>query len=221
MRMRERPTSYKLDWGGPQSLSSRKWVCWQCAADTGNDKGLQALETTPSGNNGYLDRIYICPVCYAPTYFDHNETQYPGASFGEKLEFLPPIVSRVYDEARDVMTVSAYHAAGMLCRKLLMHIAVEQLAPENKTFKFYVDHLVSEGFIPKASKVYAEHIKELGNDATHEIREFTIDEAKEMISFLEMVCRTIYEYPGRLKPAESPGGQSEGHAVVADQEVGA
>ena len=153
-------------------------------------------------NTGHVS-IYICPNCFAPNYFDDNGVQAPGPPAGASLEALPDLVARVYDEARRVMTVRGEHAAAMLCRKLLMHVAVEKGAKKDQNFEFYVTYLVDEGFIPKASQDYAKHIKNLGNEATHQIRDFTRTEAEEMIAFLEMLCRSCYEYPAKLK-AKAP-----------------
>ncbi len=181
------------------ALEAKKWQCWHCGSQTGNDRGYAATEHSGGGSQGHLDYIYVCPVCSYPTFFDQSGDQFPGAQFGEPLTDLPPLVDRIYDEARRAMSVAGYHAAAMLCRKLLMHIAVEKGAKENKSFASYVDHLVNSKVIADSLLEYATHVKDLGNEANHEIREIGREEAEEMISFLEMVCRTVYVYPAQLR----------------------
>ena len=110
-------------------------------------------------------------------------------------------VQQLYREIRNCSTVSAYTAAVLLCRKLLMNIAVELGATPNKTFQFYVKYLADNGYIPPNAKGWVDHIRNKGNEATHEIILMSQPEAEELISFAEMLLRIIYEFPQRVPPS--------------------
>lgn len=78
-----------------------------------------------------------------------------------------------------------------------MHVAVDQGAEENKSFAHYVNYLVSQNLIPPGTKDWVDEVRELGNDATHEIKEFSLNEAKAAIDFVSMLLKLLYEYPAR------------------------
>ena len=87
----------------------------------------------------------------------------------------------------------------MVCRKLLMHIAVEEGADEDKSFKYYVDWLEESHYIPPNGKDVVEYIREKGNEANHEIVPMEKEDAEALIGFLELFMRFIYEVP-KLSP---------------------
>jgi hypothetical protein len=80
-----------------------------------------------------------------------------------------------------------------------MHIAVEQGAPEGKSFLAYVEFLSKEGFVPPHGKEWVDHIREKGNEANHEIVLMSQNDAIDLINFSEMLLKFIYEFPKRLK----------------------
>lgn len=79
-----------------------------------------------------------------------------------------------------------------------MHIAVEQGAGPNLEFVKYVDYLVDNHFAPPNSKSWVDQIRKHGNEANHEIVIKTIDDALEVLTFLEMLLRFIYEFPAKV-----------------------
>lgn len=81
-----------------------------------------------------------------------------------------------------------------------MNIAVEQGAPANKSFVEYVNFLETTGYIPPNGKAWVEHIRQKGNEATHEIPRASQDDAKTLITFIEMLLRFVYDFPLRLPP---------------------
>ncbi len=86
----------------------------------------------------------------------------------------------------------------MCVRKLLMHVTVEQGGSKDLTFNQGIDYMIGAGLIPKVSEPYAKHIKDLGNEANHEIREISRAEGERMIAFAELLCQNVYEQPGKL-----------------------
>ncbi len=79
-----------------------------------------------------------------------------------------------------------------------MHVTVEQGGSKDLTFNQGIDYMIGAGLIPKVSEPYAKHIKDLGNEANHEIREISRAEGERMIAFAELLCQNVYEQPGKL-----------------------
>lgn len=79
-----------------------------------------------------------------------------------------------------------------------MHIAVSKGAEENQNFKYYVDFLAKE-YTPPEGKEWVNHIREKGNEANHEITLMSKEDAEELLSFLEMLLKFIFEWSGRMK----------------------
>lgn len=180
------------DWRNLEGLEPKTYICGFCGLNIGSVSGFKT-SSNPR-------RVYICPYCDKPTYFGDDE-QVPGAPFGNEVQNLPMETQKLYREIRNCSSVSAYTAAVLLCRKLLMNIAVEQSAPPNKTFQFYVSYLSDKGFIPPNAKGWVDHIRSKGNEATHEIVLMTQPEAEELIVFAEMLLKIIYEFPQRVPPS--------------------
>lgn len=96
------------------------------------------------------------------------------------------------------MAAGAPTAAVLCCRKLLMHVAVERKAKEGENFVAYVQYLEDNNFIPAGAKSWVDQIRTRGNEANHEIQIKSRPEAEEMIDFVEMLLKVIYDYPSRV-----------------------
>ena len=81
---------------------------------------------------------------------------------------------------------------------MLMNIAVEQGAAEGLKFIEYVSFLSDKGFVPPNGKHWVDHIRKKGNEATHEIAIMVEQDAKELVTFVEMLLRFIYEFPNMV-----------------------
>ena len=177
-------------WQGTSSIGSIDYTCGYCGHEIATPIGYQT-----NGNA----KIYICHWCDQPTYFDGDMWQVPGASFGNQVEHIPDDVSALYNEARNCMQVNAYTASILCSRKLLMNIAVSRGAKEGLKFIQYVDYLAANGYLPPDGKEWVDQIRQVGNMATHEINIMKRSEAAELIMFLEMLLKFIYEYPAIMK----------------------
>jgi len=158
-----------------------------------------------ASNKGYFIkdsncRIYICPHCNRPSYFEDGR-QHPSVTFGNQVKGLPSKeIEALYNEARRCTSVQAYTAAVLACRKLLMNIAVQKGAEERKPFIEYVEYLADKGYVPPNGKEWVDHIRKKGNEATHEIALMNEDDAKDLITFIEMLLKFIYEFPSKITP---------------------
>jgi hypothetical protein len=130
------------------------------------------------------------------------ELQLPGVAPGNEVAHLPQDVASLYREARNAVAASAHTAATLVCRKLLMNIAVAEGAPVGKTFLEYVEYLANQGYVPPKGKGWVDHIRKKGNEATHEIVLMSKQDAEELIAFTEMLLKFIYEFPSRVPKSQ-------------------
>ena len=119
---------------------------------------------------------------------------------------LPEEVEAIYEEARDSVSVRAFTGAVMLCRKILMHIAVENGASEGKSFKTYVNWLLDEHYAPRGAEPWIDYIRERGNFANHEIALMERKDAVGVLTFTEALLRNVYELPNAVPFFQSGDG---------------
>ena len=81
-----------------------------------------------------------------------------------------------------------------------MHIAVERGAEAGKSFAHYVDYLAKKHFVPPGSEKWIDRIRTTGNEANHEIVLMKQGDAEDLINFLEMLLKFMYEFPGKIGP---------------------
>jgi hypothetical protein len=179
-----------MTWHGENQIQSRKFRCGFCGNTVATDTGF-------SSKNDGTQKLYICPHCDRPTFFDSNN-QVPGVAPGMDVSHLPKELEAIYNEARRCVSIGAYTSAVLSCRKLLMHIGVQQKAEPGKPFIHYVEYLAGNGYVPPNGKAWVDHIRKKGNEATHEIVLMSRDDANELILFSEMLLKFIYEFPARV-----------------------
>lgn len=186
-----------LYWIQSATIESRSFTCGHCGNPIASNLGYS--------NQMSKERIYLCHACGKPTYTDIGGIQVPGASFGTAVQHIPNSdVTNLYDEARHCMQVNAYTASVLCSRKLLMNISVERGAAEGKSFVEYVRFLETKGYLPPDGKDWADHIRTKGNEATHEVHIMTRDDAADLLTFVEMLLKFIYEYPGTIRAKLNP-----------------
>jgi hypothetical protein len=188
-----------LNWSKPLTLTNRSFVCGHCSDKVASDRGYKIGEYG-DGSGKQKGGVYICPNCVGPTFFPPNGTQLPSPAIGKPVDKIPAELDALYGEARRCTTSSSYTAAVLLCRKMLMNLAVSQGAKEGLKFIQYVDYLSDQGYLPPNGKHWVDHIRKRGNEATHEISVMSETDAKELLTFTEMLLRFIYEFPSMVSP---------------------
>jgi hypothetical protein len=191
-----------VSWVNLTSVGGIKYVCGYCGTLTAPNSGYQA---NPQHGLTQVGIILICSYCNRPTYMltDAEQTIYeqmPTAKPGQPVQGLPPEVNSAYDEARLCSGAGAHTGAVMLCRKLLMNVSVSRGAKEGETFKYYIEWLRDNHYTPPGSEDWVNRIRDKGNEATHKIEVTGIEDAKDLISFVEMLLKFIYEFPMRSQP---------------------
>ena len=185
------------DWYNPGNEAAIRYQCGYCDAIVGSRSAYWVQQ------HAGLYRIRICPNCNRPTFFEGNE-QTPGVAFGESVGNLPEVIRALYDEARRCTSIAAYTSAVLASRKILMHVGVEKGAPENQNFIEYVNYLVGKGYVPPDGQGWVDHIRKKSNEANHEIKIMDSATAQELVVFVEMLLRFIYDLPARVpKPVAS------------------
>jgi uncharacterized protein DUF4145 len=182
-------------WQSRAQVDGFAWTCGYCGRAVSS---TLAYTTYPD-----VARIFVCSGCGRPTYRNYDGSEVlPAPFFGNDVAELPKDVARLYDEARDAMTVAAYTSVVLACRKILMHVASSKGAPPGKTFVEYVEYLRDHHLIPQDSEHWVDHLRKRGNEANHEIRLMEKSDAEEMLVFAEMLLKLTYEFPRRIaKPA--------------------
>lgn len=88
-----------------------------------------------------------------------------------------------------------------------MHIAVSKGAKAGESFVSYVQYLADHNYVPPDAKDWVDHIRQKGNEANHEIAVMSRADAEELLSFIEMLLKVIYEFPAAVRQkysAKSP-----------------
>jgi hypothetical protein len=183
------------EWAGAKGCSEVSYTCGYCGTFSAPSRGY-LCETRRGDEYGW---IYICPNCNKPTFINKTPfEQTPGPRLGNNLSHLPNDVEQLYNEARNCLSVNAFTASVLSCRKLLMNVAVSKGADAGKSFVFYVNFLNDNHYIPPNSQTWVDHIRNKGNEATHEIPSMTKEDATELLTFTEMLLRFVYELPGTM-----------------------
>ena len=177
-------------------IQSRGYVCGYCSHRVGPNTGFSA------GGQAQVF-IYICSYCTRPTYFGSDGKQYPGVPLAVPVENVPKEIGSLYAEARQCASVGSHTSAVLTCRKILMHIAVQKGAKAGDSFVSYVEYLASKGYAPPDAKTWVDYIRQKGNEANHEIKVMSEQDAQPLIAFVEMLLKLIYEFPQKV-PSVAP-----------------
>src|SRR5437588_1275317 len=86
--------------------------------------GVSANIVHQESNNGVLYWLR-CPHCTDASVRTRSGAVYPIAPAGGTVLHLPNDVERAWREARTSHAVAAYTASEVMCRKILMHLAVD------------------------------------------------------------------------------------------------
>ena len=177
-------------WHSLDNIGPRPYKCGYCGAMSGSRSGYF--------RNHYNWRIYICSNCARPTFFE-GEQQNPASLVGSPVSHIPEEIEILYNEIRKCTSFGAYNCAVLVGRKLLMNIAVKQGAEQGKTFLEYIDYLASKGYIPPNGKEWVDYIRNKGSEADYEVVLMVREDASEIITFIEMLLKFIYEFPSRMR----------------------
>lgn len=185
------------EWAKTSDTSKVGFTCGYC--------GREAAPSKKYYDDRGLGQIYICPACTQPTFMGINNLQVPSIRIGRDIAGISSEdIARLYNEARDCTSVGAFNATVMICRKILMNLAVQHSAEENKNFLYYVDYLTDKGFVPPQGRAWVDAIRLKGNEATHEIELMNFKDAQLVLHFTEALLRFNYEMPHLFENHNKP-----------------
>lgn len=171
-----------------------RWTCGYCDEQVASKQGFWSDETQTA--------IAICPNCEAPSFMRNPAGPVPAPKPGRPVHAAPTELARLYDEARRCAAAQGFTGAVLLCRKLLMHVAVHLGAEEGQSFVAYVNHLDAHHWIPPNSRGWVDYIRKRSNEANHEIVFMSEEDASSLIYLAEMLLRTVYELPSKVPLAQ-------------------
>jgi hypothetical protein len=162
-----------------------------------------------------------CVSCYRGL-VDNDGVISPGVRPLDTPDVLTGDDLAAWTEALSCLSVGANTAAVMMCRKLLFHIAVAHKLPEKDgsgrapNFAKALKHLEDEGIITKHMLPWVTKIKDVGNEANHEIPRTSAADAMAVAKFTRQLIMLAYELPAmvaenapdELEAAEGDGGAS-------------
>lgn len=179
-------------------IVSTNYKCGYCGKDISSNHGYNIFRN--SSDSSLIGVIAICHNCEKPTYFQYYPNlQIPSPEEGRNIQKLPENIEQIYKEIKNCYSVQAWTSVVLLSRKLLMHIAVEHGALEDKKFIEYVDFIKKEHLVPKGCAEWLEKIRGRGNSVNHTITLSDIDEAKEIFEFIQIFLQVNYEFNYLLK----------------------
>lgn len=177
---------YKPD--GSTSDSWSPFVCGHC----GTQVSGVVVAYISNGAGGAI-RWLQCPTCLDGSVLSADGSVHPGVMFGPEIDGLPPEVREAYGEARRCLAANAFTAAEGMCRKILMHVAVDKGAKEGKTFASYIDALATGGYITPPMRDWVTLIKNHGNEAHHLLEPPSQRRAEGTLLFTAQLLRSVYE----------------------------
>lgn len=152
---------------------------------------LLVAGSTTFGATGWLR----CPSCNEGSVRLRDGSVWPTAPAGGSVKNLPADVEKAWREARTAHAVAAYTASEIMCRKILMHIAVDVAkAKVGESFAAYIDALEKAGYITTGLKGTVDTIRQRGNVANHELPSSTEAESETTLSITELLLTTTYGY---------------------------
>ena len=177
--------------GGTSLVSRFDYKCGHCDRHV-SGRVVNIYSRTPNKVDDPIIQFMICPSCIKGSIWSGGKI-IPGTKPGEKLEGLPVEIEAAYQEARSCFSINAFTACELVCRKILMHVGVDKGAETGQSFISYLDYLEEKGYITPIIKDWADLIREIGNQSTHELIPPDENRTKATLMFTMELLRIIYE----------------------------
>lgn len=148
-----------------------------------------------------------CIACRRPAVVSYGR-QYPSSL---PLSIPKGVTGRelqTWEEVRSCLGIGANSAATMLCRRLLLHVAVAHGLPEKNdkgrapSFAEAIKFLEQEQIITAKMRPWVDRIKDVGNEANHELAPIDEVAAMDVARFTEQLLRLAYEMDALMNADE-------------------
>ncbi len=173
--------------------------CGHCGTPTSGAIVTSATQSgRPSGGTSEIQFVVACSHCYGLSiYFGGDpkspSRRYPAAPAGREVEGLPDDVKDAWTEARAAYTAGAPTASEHMCRKILLHVAVERGADASSSFLSSVNYLFEHGHLPSQMRPWVDRIRLNANKAAHEIEPRDDARARATLEFTQELLHLMYE----------------------------
>jgi Domain of unknown function (DUF4145) len=164
------------------------WICGYCG------QGVSVVGPTWGGFD--VRALYLCPMCEEPSVVAADGHLSPPTKAFPPVKHLQTDVEAAWDESVAAFGNGAYTAAEMMCRKILMHIAVDVAgSAPGKKFAEYISDLEGSGYIITGLTPRIDDIRTRGNAANHELPSSTEEEARRTLAVTRYLLVSVYELP--------------------------
>ena len=148
-------------------------------------------------HTGMFAQWLACPSCKRGSVLNYGIIT-PTPLLGEDIKGLESPIKDAYLEARKSISSKSYTACVLMCRKILMNVAVEKGASQGESFMEYIDYMIKTGHITVTMKEWVNKIRNNGNVATHEIPSPNSEKANTTLAFTALLLKNVYETKYRM-----------------------
>jgi len=121
---------------------------------------------------------------------------FPGPLPAEDIPNLPDDVKGAWTEARRAYSVGAHTASKIMCRKILMHLAVDKAgSAPGRSFVDYINDLQAQNYIMAGLQPVVDQVRSRGNKANHELPASTQHEALVTLTITQHLLIGVYQLP--------------------------
>lgn len=189
----ETPVGYGK-WQNVSPLPEEAYTCGHCGDRVSSRAGYYA-RARKDGSGDIVATIRICPDCQGPTIFTSEGSRLPLATPGRRIENVPGSLAKLYEEARASAANGTHAAAVLVCRKILMNVAVGQGMTPGGSFGDCVRYLAANGLLRASSKPLVDRLVERCDRASHEIVAMSEEDSAAALAITEATLLLLYEFP--------------------------
>ena len=183
-------------------VASKHWytlaVCGQCS------RGVLATFLTPDDREPslYLDRQITGKLA--------KPVLSPAPPDIEAPEHTPPNVARYYTQGMENV-IKNWDAAGVMFRKVL-DVGLKNTFPNDSKGTLYerIKRAADRHDLTPELAKWAHQIRLDGNDAAHDEKPFSEEDAKRLQVFTDLVLRYLFTLPEMVKEAQQAGTDASG-----------
>lgn len=196
-------SDYSWHTRGGNDAPTQEYICGFCNKTVAGFKHsiIEFEGYHPGYGTTRSDAYYVleCPSCNRPTVYEVKDgTTFPFTKALQPVKHLSDNINAIYNEVRTAIGSGCYTSAVILARTAIMHIAIEQNAEENKSFVYYVNYLVDEGYVPPNAKDWIDKIRVMANDCVHHLEIWGKEDAETIGNFLMYLLVFVYELPASV-----------------------
>ena len=145
-------------------------------------------------------------------YTDEIKGVYPAPPSEDAPLFTPERTKRFFQQGMSSLHIGNPDAAGAMFRKSLESGLNEKFSSNERNLIGKIKDAASKGLITDEMADWAHHIRISGNEAAHN-DDYTMEQARTLRVFTELVLTYLFELPGRLKDAKKMGSEDNGNPV--------